>query len=95
MIEECVGVKLSSNDILGVEYIKAAKKIGVSLEFFTVKRMGNAYRDNTVYEGEIPSASAIRDALMSNDGEAFKSGCSYTDQSLKNALAASGALRYY
>ena len=86
LIEEGIGVKLSSNDILGVEYIKSAKKCGACLEFFTVKRMGNAYRDNTVYEGEIPSASAIREALLSNDDRVFEEVCAYTDRSLKNAL---------
>ena len=65
LLEEHIGIKLSSNDILGVEYIKAAKKIGVELDFYTVKRIGNAYRDNDIYKGSIPSASAIRSALRS------------------------------
>ena len=38
---EFVGRELLSNDILGVEYIKAAKKQGVNLEFYTVKRKGS------------------------------------------------------
>ena len=86
LIEEYVGARLSSNDILGVEYIKAAKKCGAKLEFFTVKRMGNAYRDNTIREGEFPSASAIRKALKSDDKLDFERVQGFTDGSLKDAL---------
>ena len=67
LIEERIGISLSSNDILGIEYIKAAKKHSLRLEFFTVKREGNAYRDDTLNEGKIPSASAIRRAIYSED----------------------------
>lgn len=88
LIEEQIGKRLSSNDILGVEYIKAAKKCGAELEFFTVKRMGNAYRDNTVHEGEIPSASAIREALRSDDGADFERVKNFTDSSLQKAFFA-------
>ena len=71
LLEESLGVKLSSNDILGIEYIKSAKKIGAKLKFYTIQRMGNSYRDNNIYEGEIPSASAIREALRSGNEEEF------------------------
>ena len=86
MIEKCVGAKLSSNDILGVEYIKAAKKCGANLEFYTVKRMGNAYRDNDIHEGEIPSASAIRNTLRSGDDKEILRVQQYTERSLRMAL---------
>ena len=66
LLEEKIGAKLSSNDLLGVEYIKAAKKNSLDLEFYTVKRQGSAYRDDTVHKGELPSASAIRRAI--NEG---------------------------
>ena len=71
LIEEKLGVKLSSNDILGVEYIKAAKKLGVRLDFFTVKRLGNAYRNDNLEDGNIPSASAIRRAVNEENIDAL------------------------
>ena len=86
LIEKYVGVRLSSNDILGVEYIKAAKKIGAELEFYTVRRMGSAYRENNIQEGMLPSASAIRQAIREGDGSAEK----YIDEFI--GLAVGGQL---
>ena len=84
LLEEAVGTRLSSNDILGVEYIKAAKKCGLGLEFFTVRRMGNAYRDNNIYDGEIPSASAIRRAVLDKDDISSVKG--YTEDAFISLL---------
>ncbi len=53
----------SSNDILGIEYIRAAKELGTSLGFFTVKRDGSMYLDTELKINENPSASAIRRLL--------------------------------
>ncbi len=86
LLEERIGIKLSSNDILGVEYIKAAKKCGANLKFYTVCRLGNAYRDNNIHDGEIPSASAIRRALLEENDEALMRVQRYTEQSLRLAL---------
>lgn len=86
LLEEYVGVKLSSNDILGVEYIKAAKKYGVKLEFYTVKRIGNAYRDNNIYDSEIPSASAIRKALRTGNETEILQIKNYTCNSIDSLL---------
>lgn len=88
MIEKYLGTSLSSNDILGVEYIKAAKRCGADLEFYTVKRMGSAYRDNDIHEGAIPSASAIRGALRSGDADGLLRAKQYTDGSLDEAIRA-------
>ena len=54
---------LSSNDLLGVEYIKASIKEGFDLDFYTVRREGLAYRDDTLKEGELPSATALRKGI--------------------------------
>ena len=81
LLDEYTSAKLSSNDILGVEYIKAAKKCGARLDFYTVKRMGNAYRDNDIHEGKIPSASAIRAALRSVDETDFLQVKAYIENS--------------
>lgn len=52
---------LSSNDLLGIEYIKAAKKYPF-IKLHTVKREGAGYNDTSLGEAECPSASAIREA---------------------------------
>ena len=67
LLSKYVGSELLSNDILGVEYIKAAKKQGVELEFYTVKRSGNGYNDEKLTPSEFPSATAIRKAW--NEGK--------------------------
>ncbi len=51
---------LSSNDLLGVEYIKAAKLARYALDFCTVERLGAAYRDSELGAESCPSASALR-----------------------------------
>jgi len=64
LIKERTGRELSSNDILGVEYIKAAKKIAPSLKFVTIKRQGGEYRSNiATADGTPDSAMAIRKIL--------------------------------
>ena len=67
LLGESVGRELLSNDILGVEYIKAAKKQGVNLEFYTIKRMGSGYREESLDMAQFPSATAIRCAW--NEGK--------------------------
>ena len=53
--------ELSSNDLLGVEYIKAAAKYP-NMTLHTVKREGAEYNDTELGESLCPSASAIRRA---------------------------------
>ncbi len=60
LISESIGRELSSNDILGVEYIKAAEKSGIKLDFYTVARKGSAYRQNALEPLQNPSATALR-----------------------------------
>ncbi len=54
--------KLQSNDILGISYIRASKKLGLKLEFNLIKRISNNYND-TLISSEIASATAIRASL--------------------------------
>ena len=56
-----------SNDILGIEYTKAILKNGYDMQIFPIKREGSAYRDTDLQAGELPSASAIREALEKGD----------------------------
>lgn len=55
----------SPNNILGVEYIRALKKLSSSITPVTIKRVGSGYNDLSLTE--VSSASAIRGAI--NRGE--------------------------
>lgn len=59
---------LSSNDILGVEYIRTAIENGSKLGFFTIKREGTGYLETELKANENPSASALR--RLFENGEA-------------------------
>ena len=63
LLSEGAGYEFSSNDLLGIEYIRAALRLDCakSLKFVTVTRKGAAYRDKTAKESELPSATAIRE----------------------------------
>ncbi len=50
------------NNILGVEYLKALKKLGSSMTPYTILRRGAGYHDREL-AGEFSSASAIRSLL--------------------------------
>ena len=69
LIESEIGVTLSSNDLLGVEYIKAAKAEGVELCFKTVKRQGSAYLSDESNNEGFDSAMAIRKMLFDGNAE--------------------------
>ena len=62
---------LSSNDLLGVEYIKAASKYP-NITLHTVKRKGAEYNDTALGESACPSASAIRAAWGKGEYELQK-----------------------
>lgn len=64
----------SSNNILGIEYIKSLMKLNSSIAPFTIKRIGSSY--NSLEMSELPSATSIRNHL--------KGGNNITD--LKNAI---------
>lgn len=55
------------NHILGIEYLKALKKLQSDIRPVVVKREGSAYHDLKL-DGEYPSASAIRHALINTQG---------------------------
>ena len=54
--------KLLSNDILAVEYARAANRLCPSMAFFPVRRIGSHYRDEEI-SNEYPSATALRASL--------------------------------
>ena len=52
--------ELHSNDLLGVEYLRAARELGAKLSFLTVRREGADYRQEALSGEAYPSAMAIR-----------------------------------
>lgn len=72
LLEGELGVKLLSNDVLGIEYIKAIKKYGINLNFYTVKREGSAYNSEKLNSLEFPSSTAIRNALKEGSVNFFE-----------------------
>ena len=73
LASKCGVENILSNDILGIEYTKAIIKNGYEMQIFPIKREGNAYRDIQLSLGELPSASAIREALSCGDFEKITS----------------------
>ena len=60
LLEGITGERYSSNDILGIEYIKAIKRQGSGIGLRTVRREGAAYRSEDLTGAEYQSATAIR-----------------------------------
>lgn len=58
------------NNILAIEYFRAAAALHSPLKLETIRREGRGYHD-TAAEGPYPSASAIRQALSEKRGIAF------------------------
>ncbi len=83
---------LSSNDLLGIEYMRAAKRLGLSMHFDTVRREGAAYRDEVLREGEAPSATALRACLASGDTAALDAYMPPSSAAILREAADKGAL---
>ena len=69
---------IKSNDILAIEYAKAIIKNEYNMQICPIKREGNAYRDTQLFLGELPSASAIREAIFKGK---FDDICSFVPDS--------------
>ena len=72
LIEAELGATLSSNDLLGVEYIKAAKALSLDIDFKTVKRQGSAYLSDKGNSNGFDSAMALRKMLLEENVEELK-----------------------
>lgn len=79
---------LQSNDILGISYIRAAKKLNLDLDFNLVKRVANNYNDVGL-SSNIASATAIRANLDNPEliaktlpSESYESICKIDQQLL-------------
>ncbi|MBR2903605.1 MAG: nucleotidyltransferase family protein, partial [Clostridia bacterium] len=76
----------SPNNILGVEYTKAILQSGQNIEILPIQRIGSGYLDKRV-DTELPSASAIREALITSDKESiFNAVPSYVYEALPTAI---------
>ena len=60
MLKQRVGIEFNSNDLLGVEYIKAARIMRCNIEFITVKRLGDSYISSEISDASFPSAMSVR-----------------------------------
>lgn len=61
---------LLSNDILGISYIASIKKMGIDMRIIPIKREGADYNEKNLSSGILPSASAIREAMLHQDNDA-------------------------
>lgn len=64
-IRRFANVLSSPNNILGIEYLKALKKLNSSIEPISIQRFGNQYNDTDI-TGNIASATAIRNIVKNN-----------------------------
>lgn len=74
------GAKLSSNDILGIEYVKAITTLNANITPITVKREGDSFNAQSAQDSRFTSATALRKMLRANDSEAIKRTTSYLPQ---------------
>ena len=61
MLKEKSGVEFSSNDLLGIEYIRAIYDLDSKMKPIAIKREGIGYRDASLDDDLLPSATAIRE----------------------------------
>ena len=54
----------SPNNILGIEYLRAAEVLHSPIEFYTISREGSGYHESALSEAKLPSASAIRGIIQ-------------------------------
>lgn len=59
-----------SNNILGIEYLKAIKNLKSTIKPFTMKRLGDDYKDRTI--NDIASATGIRNAFFQDGINSMK-----------------------
>ncbi len=61
-----------SNNILGIEYLKALSKINSQIQPITIKRVGSNYKDKSILN-EFASATAIRSEIKKNGLKSIES----------------------
>lgn len=66
--EKVSSVLASPNNMLGIEYVRAAAALGCNLRLFTIPRLVSSHQSESL-EGEISSSKAIRRAVAQGDAE--------------------------
>lgn len=61
-----------SNNILGLEYLKALQNLNSKIKPMTIKRVGGDFNLREMISGEVPSATAIREFIFHNNTETKK-----------------------
>ena len=72
-LREFAGIEtdISSNDILGISYIRALRRLHSNMRAVTVKREGSAYLESKLENCGFPSATALRKAWREQGLEAI------------------------
>ena len=66
MEDTWASVLTSPNNILGIEYLRAAEDLHSPMEFYTISRKGSGYHEDTLADANFPSASAIRGIIRNS-----------------------------
>ena len=66
MEDTWASVLTSPNNILGIEYLRAAEDLHRPMEFYTISRKGSGYHEDTLADANFPSASAIRGIIRNS-----------------------------
>lgn len=66
MEDTWASVLTSPNNILGIEYLRAAEDLHSPMEFYTILRKGSGYHEDTLADANFPSASAIRGIIRNS-----------------------------
>ena len=66
MEDTWASVLTSPNNILGIEYLRAAEDLHSPMEFYTISRKGSGYHEDTLEGANFPSASAIRGIIRNS-----------------------------
>ena len=66
MEDAWASVLTSPNNILGIEYLRAAEDLHSPMEFYTISRKGSGYHEDTLADANFPSASAIRGIIRNS-----------------------------
>jgi len=61
-----------SNNILAVEYLKAAKRIKSQIDFISVRRAGSSYNEKNISPASFSSATAIRKKIAQDGTRSIK-----------------------
>ena len=87
---ECFGEKdariTTPNNVLAIEYVKALIKENSGIKPHTIKRRGLDYNETKLLGNDLPSASAIREALKREDYSAFDFLTHNSKNTFKDAL---------